>query len=166
MLTHRWFGFGGRSLLRYRRRLQRAGRDYLSSSRRRWSRGLTLQSVEAPEVLDEAASCEGVYKICKVVIFEVNSHGSDHLQLLSFVFIDLIDSRFSVGNKVHVRSGNRPKDILVEKGKTRLVRRISWDGDNPTAAPISRRRIGQCSGIGLPSPSKACPRGCSASGWR
>jgi hypothetical protein len=166
MLTRRWFSFGGRSLLRYRRRLQRAGRDQLSSSvGRRWSRGLTLQSVEAPEVLDEATSCEGVCNICKVVIFRSNLHGSDHRQLL-LLYLDLIDSRFSVGNKVHVRSGNRPKDILVEKGKTRLVRRISRDGDNPTAAPISRRRIGQCSGIGLPSPSKACPRGCSASGWR
>jgi hypothetical protein len=50
-------------------RLQRAVRDQLSFGiGRRWSRGLTFRSVQVPEMLDQAASCEGICEICRVVI--------------------------------------------------------------------------------------------------
>jgi hypothetical protein len=49
-------------------RLQRAARDQLSSSiERRWSAGLPFRSVQVPEMLDQAISCEGVCEICDVV---------------------------------------------------------------------------------------------------
>ena len=68
METRRWFSFDRLSFPRRRSRLKGAARDQLIFSiGRRWSRGLTFRSAQIPEMLDQAASCEGICEICRVI---------------------------------------------------------------------------------------------------
>jgi hypothetical protein len=69
MPTHRGVGFDSLTFPRRRTRLQGAARDQLSSDiGRRWSRSLIVRSGQVPVMLDQAAPCEGVCEIRRVII--------------------------------------------------------------------------------------------------
>jgi hypothetical protein len=65
MLPHRGLVSYRLSLPGRRIPLQRAVRDQLSSLGRRWSGGLPFRSVQVPEMLHQAAPCEGVCETCR-----------------------------------------------------------------------------------------------------